>query len=295
MAESETIYTEEIFSASDGYRCIYRHYPALSCASQQPRAHLVCVHGIQSHAGWYEYSCTKLSQAGFNVFFLNRRGAGPNEQARGDSPNFRRLLDDLGEFLRFVPNKNEAQSSLPVFLLAISWGGKLAMALQRHRPGEVDGIVLLCPGFFPRVKPSLAERLGIALSRLVSPGRLFPIPLSSPELFTANPRWQEYIRDDALGLRQATARFFVSSVFLDRYLRSAPEHVKVPVLLLLAENDRIIDNAATRRFVEQFASPDKQIIEYPGASHTLEFEQDPDPFIMDIDNWLNRHGHKGSP
>jgi spermidine synthase len=33
------------------------------------------------------------------VFFLDRRGSGLNKPARGDTPTFRRLIDDLGEFL----------------------------------------------------------------------------------------------------------------------------------------------------------------------------------------------------
>jgi alpha-beta hydrolase superfamily lysophospholipase len=63
----------------------------------------------------------------------------------------------------------------------------------------------------------------------------------------------------------------------------------VPVLLLLAGKDRVIDNHRTRCYVDQFASDDKEIIEYPEAAHTLEFEADPDPFVEDVRSWLDRH------
>src|SRR4051794_36050025 len=89
-------YTVESFTTGDGYRCQYRHYPAAG----PPRAEVVGVHGIQSHAGWYEHSCIQLAQAGFAVSFLDRRGSGMNPEARGDAPGFRRLLDDLADFLR---------------------------------------------------------------------------------------------------------------------------------------------------------------------------------------------------
>src|SRR5205823_4625501 len=192
----------EEFAASDGYRWRYRRYaePAL------PRAHVVVIHVIQSHAGWYEYSCTKLSQAGFAVTFLDRRGSGMNEQARGDTPHYRRLLDDLAEFLTTLRRDKRPAcpgelgqagrlSLRPVFLVAISWGGKLAVALQRRHPGLVDGIALLCPGFFPRVKPSLRQRLAIVWARVTAPRRLFPVPLDDPALFTATPRWPQLLRD----------------------------------------------------------------------------------------------------
>jgi alpha-beta hydrolase superfamily lysophospholipase len=276
-------FTVESFTAGDGYVWRYRRYRPAG----PPRARVVCIHGIQSHAGWYEYSCTRLSRAGFAVSFLDRRGSGVNDQDRGDAPGFRRLLDDLAEFLRAETAANTEK--LPVFLAAISWGGKLAVALQRRHPGLVDGLALLCPGFFARVKPPLGQRLTILGTRLVRPRKLFPVPLDDPGLFTATPRWQQFIREDPLGLRRATARLLIESVRLDGYLRIVPKHVRVPVLLLLAEHDRVIDNARTRRYVDKFPTADKEVIEYPGAHHTLEFEPDPDRFLGDLENWLRRH------
>ncbi len=295
-------FTIEEFKASDGYTCRYRRYVPAGA----PKAHLVCIHGIQSHGGWYEYSCTRLSREGFAVSFLDRRGSGLNEQARGDTPSFRRLLDDLAEFILSLSKAQAANetrrlseggsvaaspgrqlaASPPVILVAISWGGKLALALQRRYPGIVNGLVLLCPGFFPRVRPSFRQRLAITGARVVSPLKLFPIPLNDPELFTATPHWQKFILEDPLSLRQATARLLVESARLDGYLRFAASYVRKPVLVLLAEQDRIIDNGQTRQFVDRFPATDKKIIEYPGAHHTLEFEPDPNRFINDIQRWL---------
>src|SRR5260370_164739 len=83
---------------------------------------------------------------------------------------------------------------------------------------------------------------------------------------------QACVRTDRLGLLFGTARLFVESVRMDWYLRFAASRVTMPVLTLLAERDRIIDNARTRKFTERFRAREKQIIEYPGANHTLEFE-----------------------
>jgi alpha-beta hydrolase superfamily lysophospholipase len=278
----------ETFTASDGYAWQYRHYEPAAA----PRARVVCIHGIQSHGGWYEHSCAYLREAGFEVFFLDRRGAGLNQEARGDTLGFRRLLDDIGELLHGLREAKDAppgERRLRVFLVAISWGGKLAAALQRRHPGLIDGLALLCPGFCPIVGPTFLERLAILWARLIAPTRPFPVRLNDPELFTASPRWQQFIRDDPLALREATARFFVESVRLDGYLRFVPKHVRVPVLLLLAQRDRIIDNARTRLFVECFAAADKQIIEYPDASHTLEFEPESQQFLRDLVGWLEGH------
>jgi alpha-beta hydrolase superfamily lysophospholipase len=280
LAERLETFSREEFTAGDGYRWRYRLYPTPGPA----RAEVVCIHGIQSHGGWYEYSCTRLAQAGFATSFLDRRGSGMNEAERGDAPGFRRLLDDIGEFLT-----DRRREKLPVFLLGISWGGKLAVALQRRHPGLVDGLALLCPGFFARVRPPLAQRLRILWSRLFRPTRLFPIPLNDPALFTAEQRWQQFLVEDPLRLHLASARLLLESVRLDGYLRFCRRYVMVPVLLMLAGQDRIIHNERTRRFVDRFASVDKQTIEYPNAHHTLEFEPDPDHFIADLIHWLENH------
>ena len=256
-----------------------------------PRGRVVVLHGVQSHAGWYEFSCTQLAQAGYQVYFLDRRGAGVNGDARGDAPSFRRLLDDIAEFLTALP-RTAARAKLPVFLAAISWGGKLAVALERRHPGLVDGLALLCPGFFAKVSVPFWQRVSIFFSRLFRPRKKYPIPLNDPELFTASPRWQQFLRDDPLRLHHATARLFVESIRLDGYLRFTPKYVHLPVLLLLAEHDRIIRNDKTRAFVDQFATPDKTVIEYPGAYHTLEFEPNPNAFIGDLRSWLDKHVEK---
>jgi alpha-beta hydrolase superfamily lysophospholipase len=280
-ADANSVFMLRTYTTSDGYRCYYRDYPVAGA----PRGRVVFVHGIQSHAGWYEYSCRRLAEAGFAVSFLDRRGSGRNTEARGDTPSFRRLLDDIAEFLRPL---RQQKPELPLFLAGISWGGKPVTALQRRHPGLADGLALLCPGFRPSVSPSRRERLAILWSRLTAPRRLFPVPLSDPQLFTATRRWQEFIRDDPLSIRQATARFFVESVRLDLYLRFAVSRIRLPVLLMLAEHDRIIDNTRTRAFVERFPAADKEVLEYAGAHHTLEFEADPEPFIADLLHWLGR-------
>jgi alpha-beta hydrolase superfamily lysophospholipase len=268
--------------AGDGYCWRYRHYAPAS----SPKADIVCIHGIQSHGGWYEGSCEHLRRAGYRLSFLDRRGAGLNSEDRGDAPSFRRLLDDIAEFLRHL--RGVGGATHPVVLLAISWGGKLACGVASRSPGLVDGFALLCPGIVPRVRPPFRDRIMIAATRLFAPRKLFPVPLSDPELFTATPAWQQFIRKDALGLREITARLAIESVRLDYYLRLFPPRVGCPVLLLLAGRDQIIQNAQTRRYVERIAQGEKDIIEYPEAHHTLEFEPDSGGFIQDLENWLGK-------
>jgi alpha-beta hydrolase superfamily lysophospholipase len=268
-----------LFPASDGYRFYFRHYPA----SGVPRARLVFVHGIRSHGGWYVRSCERFAEAGFDVYFLDRRGAGLNTAHRGDAPSFRRLLDDFAEFVQRLRSE---RGWLPVFVGGVSWGGKLAAGLPYRKPNLVDGLVLLCPGLVPKVAPPLPQRGRIAVARVFRPWKFFPIPLNEPELFTTAPEWRNYIDTEPHGLRQATARFLFSSFSLDIYLRRAAKRVTVPTFLALAEHDRIIDNARTAALVARFPGP-TETVTYAGAHHTLEFERADHPWLDDVVRWLS--------
>jgi alpha-beta hydrolase superfamily lysophospholipase len=268
------------FRASDGYPFYYRRYAPAGA----PRARVVFVHGIRSHGGWYTRSCCALAAAGFEVYFLDRRGAGLNTAHRGDAPGFRRLLDDVAEF---VQGLRAERARLPVHVCGVSWGGKLAVGLPYRRPHLIDGLVLLCPGLVPKIAPPLLQRARIALARGLRPWTFFPIPLNEPDLFTASAEWCRYIDRDPHGLRAATARFLFSSFAFDLYLRRAARRVTVPTLLALAEHDRIIDNRRPRAVAARFPGP-VEVTTYAGAHHTLEFEAPDHPWLGDLLDWLNR-------
>src|SRR5260370_39645874 len=89
-------YSIEEHQAGDGYRWRYRRF----VAAGPVKARVIGVHGIQSHGGWYEHSCRYLSEAGFEVCFLDRRGAGLNQELCVDAPSFRRLLEDLAAVMQ---------------------------------------------------------------------------------------------------------------------------------------------------------------------------------------------------
>ena len=269
------------FTASDGYRFFFRKFSPV----EKPKARLICIHGIQSHGGWYTRSSAELAQAGYEVHFLDRRGSGLNSEKRGDAPSFRRLLDDIKEFIAALP-----KDGVRTFLVSISWGGKLGVGLQYRAPGMVDGLALICPGVVAKVKTPFLTRVRIGFSRYLRPRRLFPIPLNDPKLFTASPHWQEFLRDDPLALRQGTAKLLSESVLLDIYLRRAKKRVQVPTLLMLAGGDQIVENEKVRRFVERFPATDKTIIDYPQAEHTLEFEPEGHPYLLDLIHWLEEQG-----
>jgi len=275
----------ETYESSDGYVGYYRHF----AAHGTPRGRIVFIHGIQSHGGWYPTSSAALAAQGYDVYFLDRRGCGLNTAHRGDAPNFRRLLDDIIEFLHPL----RAIDGLPLFLGAISWGGKLGCALPYRQSKLIDGLILFAPGLFARVSPPFLTRIMIGRAALRDPRKMFDVPLSSPALFTATPERQAFIERDRYSLRRATGRLLFQSIGLDMYLKRARKHLHLPILLLLAGQDRVVNNAKVRAYIEGTPSLDRTIMEYPQSHHTLEFEPEPLPFLPDVSQWLTRQMRGG--
>jgi acylglycerol lipase len=280
-------WTTGVVTASDGYALKHRRYD-----SPNPSGPVVaCIHGIQSHAGWYEKSCTHLANAGFTTYFFDRRGSGANEVDRGHASGPFRLMDDLQSCLKFV---RESHPKSPVILTAISWGGKVAAAVLADHPELAEGLILVAPGFKPKVKPPLADQTRIAVSTFIWPKRMLPVPLSDPSLFTSVPEAIRFIEGDPLGVRHASARLLFSSRVVDIRLARRAKRISTKTLLVLASEDRIIDNQKTKEFVNRFASKDVETVEFPGG-HTLEFEPDPKPFFDAMVGWINKRfsGQRG--
>jgi alpha-beta hydrolase superfamily lysophospholipase len=254
-------------------------------ASKTPGAStaLVYLHGIESHAGWFAQAATLLQDRGYDVFSLDRRGSGVNRENRGyvsgHIDHYQRLLDDIHDFI--APLRQHYRH---VFLVGLSWGGKLATAYELEHPDDVDGLVLITPGIKALVDVSLPTKLKIVLFAQISPQTPIESPIA-PEMFTTTPRYLDYIKSDPSRLTHATARFYWQSSRLDRYLASNIAAFDKPTLLFLAGQDRIIDNAGVIGMLNKGNTDTLTIIDYPEQTHSVQFD-DPVRLVQDMDDWL---------
>lgn len=282
MSTAETL----SLRACDGYELAYRRY--LPDQGRTPRGLVVYLHGIQSHGGWYEASSRHLAEAGLAIYFADRRGSGMNAADRGHADSWEQLARDVTDLEdRALNDWLSMAGRLPLVLVAVSWGGKLAAALAAMHSSRYAGAALLCPGICPKRDVSPAVKCAIAWSLARRAGRQqFPIPLSDPKLFTATPERLEFLRSDRLSLHEATARFLFESRRLDNYLAAAAPWITTPLLVALAERDQIINNLATCRYMMETSSADRTVKYYGRAHHTLEFEPDPSRVFADVADWV---------
>jgi acylglycerol lipase len=278
----------QFLTASDG---VSLHYLRWSSGGSPPRAAIIFLHGIASHAGWFGETAADLNRQGVAVYGPDRRGSGRSGGPRGHLERYGRALDDVEEMVRLVSSEHR---TTPVFLAASSWAAKLAVVYAAQRPGSLSGLLLLGPGLLPRVNLSPTRQLFVVVGHLVTPTARLPIPLT-PELYTANPPYVDFIRGDRLRLLEATTRFFWETARLDRQRGRASARLNLPLLVLQGEDDKMMEVAKTRRWFSRLGVQDKTYVAYPGAGHTLDFEPDRTRYLADMLGWLSDRLPSGSP
>jgi acylglycerol lipase len=178
--------------AGDRVRLHHLHWRS---GKSPPSAAVVFLHGIASHAGWFSETATDLNRHGVEVYGLDRRGSGRSGGPRGHLDRYERALDDVEQLVRLVAAEHP---QIPVFLAASSWAAKLGVVYTAQRAGPLSGLLLLGPALLPRVNLAPWRRALVVTGHLVRPTARLPIPLT-PELYTANPPYRDYIRPTRCG------------------------------------------------------------------------------------------------
>jgi alpha-beta hydrolase superfamily lysophospholipase len=169
------------------------------------------------------------------------------------------------------------QTHRRVVVVAHSLGGAVAVDYLADHPEAADGVVLLAPLLevsdrrSPLLPPQtwyrLLDHLVLFTDRVAVP---FPPDLSDAEARAALKTDRFIPRGLYRELFDLTAR---------NRQRTAP--FPLPVFLVLAGNDEIIDNQAAERFFQQCASP-RRLKYVPEAGHVLPLEHGWEGLVEDV-------------
>jgi alpha-beta hydrolase superfamily lysophospholipase len=270
----------------DGYRAYGRFWPtddARGNAAADAVGAVLYHHGIQSHCGWYEASAKALASAGYAVLQVDRRGCGRNEPDRGHAESADQLIADA---LAGREQLRRRSGVADHHVVGVSWGGKLAVAAYVHDSEGVKSLSLVTPGLFPKVGVSKEVQSKIGFAMLYEPQQRFDIPLSDAERFSNDPKWQSFFKKDALTLLQCSAGFYLASRRMDKIIARLHTANPLPVHLLLAGDERIIENDRTVAFVDALPFPDTRITIYDNARHSIEFDA-PESYFADLVRFID--------
>ena len=260
------------FETEDNSKLYYDCWPA---SPGSPCA--IYLHGLESHMGWFLNLAEFLISKHINVYAFDRRGSGLNKNS---SRNFssRYMSSDLKLFIDLVKREHPRSR---IFLIGLCLGGKIAVDFFSYHRDCIDGLILISPSLKSRLRFSLSDKLSI----LFRPNSMLKVPIKD-SMFTSNKKYLKFIEDDSLRLRYIPAQHLLEIAKMERHLKKASGNIRLPVLLMLAGIDEIIDTAGVRRWYEKLPSQDKTLKFYKGYHHLLTFEDNAIEVMEDIAVWI---------
>ena len=253
---------------------------------------VLLLHGRTEYIEKYLETVAALQARGFGVWTLDWRGQGLSDRALRDAAahhvdDFEDYLADLDAVLdRFVAPALDGRA---LVLLGHSMGGHLAARALARRPRAFSRAVLLAPmidfrhGSLPRWLarviaggvcrvPGGAARYGPGRAGRLGAERVFEgnVLTSDAARYAAGRALLDALPDMRLGgVTWGWIRAAMASIAA---LRRAAPRIAVPVLVALAGDERVVDNAAICRFAGLV--PQAELLVLEGARHELLQEHD---------------------
>jgi pimeloyl-ACP methyl ester carboxylesterase len=209
---------------------------------------LVLLHGNGSMIEDFESSgLIDLAAENYRVIVFDRPGFGHSDRPR----NVIWTPDAQAELIK---GALERLGVLQAVVLGHSWGASVAVALGLKYPGFIRGLVLASGYYYPTVRPDvvalgtpslpligdiLSHTLSPLISRATWPLMMAQIfgPRSVPRKFEAFPK-EMALRPSQVRASAAESALMIPDAF---YLRNQYADLKMPVVIIAGEQDRLID------------------------------------------------------
>ena len=266
----------ELWTAPDGARLSVRRLPA----AQARRATAIFVHGWGDYTGRWEHVAEWFAQHGIAFYGADQRGHGQTPGRRGHVERFAQYLADLAALRKLAA----AESPGPQVLLGHSYGAFIVLRYLETAPQGVAGACLLTPYVdLYRAPP----RWKVLVARLLA-DILPSLPIATGLEYEAISRDAEVVRvfrADPLCHERMTPRAYREMMANLPVLWAEKGRIAVPLLVALADADRIISTPAADRFAAALPGG-VTLRHYPGMYHNILHEPDRDRVFTDIEAWL---------
>tara|TARA_B100001939_G_scaffold347049_2_gene367485 strand:- start:10456 stop:11409 length:954 start_codon:yes stop_codon:yes gene_type:complete len=273
-------------------------------ARSPERGQLVIVNGHREYMEKYAEFITEWQECGFSVYSMDHRGQGLSSRLLEDRrKSYIRTFDDyiadlhrMIDHFGLVKNMGEGKtvsSGGAQYILGHSMGGHIALRYLYDHPGVFDKAVLLSPMMGINLGPPFFSSLSRGLVRLAmrlgfdavyAPGQGAKnrevLKLLVNTLLTHDARRYD---EERRILERCPDLYSGGATFgwLDAALKSLEtvwqpgyvESIQTPLLALLAQQEKLVDNKAARRLLSRLPNAEIHIVK--GAYHEIYRETAP--------------------
>ncbi|HLU10759.1 MAG TPA: lysophospholipase [Oceanobacillus sp.] len=272
------------FMSSDGLKIMTEHW-----LPKEYKAIVVVVHGYGEHSGRYRHVIRALTDAGYAVFTLDHRGHGQSEGLRAYFDSFDQPVNDLRDYINNIREDHDEER---LFILGHSMGALITLAYTLRYPEGLAGIIVSAPpvNADANVSPALV-RLGNILTKII-PKQPF-VKLVPLETLSRDPDVIRAFEKDPLTYK-GNMRVRMGTALNDtaKWVRERLEELKLPMLVLYGEDDKLVNPSGSQLLYEKAASADKTLKSYPELRHEILNEPEREIVIADIIAWLDARAEK---
>ncbi|MFX3623701.1 MAG: lysophospholipase [Ectobacillus sp.] len=232
--------------------------------AEQAKAVMVIVHGAMEHHGRYLPLVDKWTAAGYHVIMGDLPGHGTTSRRRGH-------IDSFDEYIEAVKQWVKAAQAykLPLFLLGHSMGGLIVIRMLQETGIEIAGAILSSPCLGVIAKPAAPLQAISKVLNIVAPKLQLASNLTV-EMATRNKEIRDAMENDSLYLRKVSVRWYSELI---KAVEQAHENIErfpdVPLLLMQACEDKIVDKVLVRKWFDQVSTRDKAYKEWENCYHEL--------------------------
>ncbi len=243
---------------------------------------MVVAHGLGEHSGRYKNLVDFFYPKGYGIFALDHRGHGQSSGTRGHVDSFDQYGDDLNMLIKKICSETGQKK---VILVGHSLGGLISVSYLLRYQETVSHLVLSSPGLRtkdppPKIKAAAGKLLARIVPSLTMSNEIDPTHICHDEKVV-----QAYI-DDPLVHNRVSTRFFVEFLKTSEKVFNMASSLTVPLLLLQAQDDLLVDTQASREFFEAAGSAEKEMKVYEGQYHEIFNEPEKEVVFSDLEAWL---------
>lgn len=242
---------------------------------------IVIMHGLGEHCGRYAHVARFFNALGFVVRTYDHRGHGKSGGPRGDVPDEEAMLRDA----RLVMNDFARQLSAPPILLGHSMGGLFAARFAAAGLAPLRALILSSPALALRMSP--VQKLMLKAATALIPGVGISNGLKTRYLSHDKEVVIAY-QNDVLVHSKISARLLGSMLKSMGYVAGHAAQLKIPTLLVVAVEDRLVDPAGSRNLFANLAPSLASAHFYDGFYHEIFNEVDASRVFDDVHNWLQK-------
>lgn len=213
------------------------------------------VHGMAEHGARYGRLIRDLADTGWSFASFDLRGHGHSDGERMRMKSIDEMLEDIDAVIEFI--RVRSYETRPILLLGHSFGGLLSTLYAFQHGHRICGLALSSPAF--GVYPMFPFVGGvIKLLYWFVPNRVIPKPVVPEKLTHDSEIQKEYLQDPFIYKFAGVDFLYHMLKGMECAERKAGE-IAVPVLIITAEKEWVVDNRKTESFFHSLRCSDKNL------------------------------------